>query len=117
MNTNSLPRVSRSNDPESSKLAEDEINRTGARERQLDWTYSVVEENPGLTCRELAAVIGGLDKYKVAYYQQKLHRRLSDLRALGRIIGEEQRICRVSNRRAIIWTISGLQQPLFGEDK
>ena len=86
--------ASRITDPETSHLAEDEINRTGTRAEQQRQTLAALREHPDTTSAELAA-LADLDRYMVA-------RRLPELAPVYAQRGEK-RTCRKSHRPAITW--------------
>jgi len=92
-----FPPASRKTDPATSALAEDEITSSGARARQVDRVYRLVQQNDGYTSAELA-VMGGVDRHMVA-------RRLPDLQHKGLVKKGGQRQCEIRNRQAVTWWI------------
>jgi hypothetical protein len=89
------PPASRRTDPISSKEAETEINRSGARETQQREILQTVIDSPGRTSLELAQ-ISRFDRYQIA-------RRLADLHRKGLVRQGEIRACDVGNRNAVTW--------------
>ncbi len=86
--------VSRSTDPESSHLAEDEINSTSLRSYQQRQVLDAVRRKPGATARELAEQFG-LDRYVVS-------RRLPELEP-AYIQRGNLRGCMVGGRLSMTW--------------
>lgn len=87
--------ASRKTDPETSFLAEDEINRTGKRQRQQKEVRDAVTLNPGRTSAELAQCCV-LDRWQIA-------RRLPEVEVAGRVRRGGSRRCRVTGRKSITW--------------
>lgn len=92
-----FPPVSRTHDIESSKSAEQEINRSGVRLTQQVILFDLVKSNPGLTSREMTMHCD-LDRYQIA-------RRLSDLENGGAVEKGPIRYCRLGNRPAATWRL------------
>ena len=87
--------AARATDPESSHLAAEEITASGKRQEQIGLAITAVRDHPGNTSMELSELTG-LDRYMLA-------RRLPDAETAGAIRRGEQRVCQVSNRRALTW--------------
>ena len=87
--------IARRTDPESSHLAAEHVTRSGARAHQQAQAVAAVRAYPGCTSFELATRTD-LDRYMLA-------RRLPDAETAGAIRRGEQRVCQVSNRRALTW--------------
>jgi len=86
-------------DPAPSHEAAEAISASGARGRQAGRVLALVEAWPGSTAGELARIANDdppLDRVQVA-------RRLSDLKAAGRVRIGEARPCDVAGRRASTW--------------
>jgi len=98
----SIVPTSRVNDPISSHLAEEEINRSGVRENQQEIVYKIVKRFPGLTSRELTQACD-LDRYQIA-------RRLADLENSGHVIKGPIRACGLGKRKAVTWFPRGPAQ-------
>jgi predicted HTH transcriptional regulator len=92
-----FPPASRRNDPVSSRLAENEINRTGSRASQQKIIYDAVLNHPGSTSRELTQFCD-LDRYQIA-------RRLADLESGGQVRKGIIRNCLVGGRKSVTWCI------------
>jgi len=86
--------ASRSTDPKTSHLAEDEINTSGARATQQRQVLAYVQRWPGLTSRELAAK-ANTDRYILA-------RRLPELEPIHVRKGDARR-CGITQRQAVTW--------------
>ena len=78
-----LPPVSHSGDPGTSRRAEAKINKTGQRATHAAVILAAVRKNPGCTAPELM-VVTRLGEYQI-------RRRLSDLREIGRVNREHER--------------------------
>ena len=97
--------VSRNTNPLSSKLAEQEINRTGLRNRQQEVVFQAVRKFPKHTSKELCAITG-IDRYT-------LGRRLPEISMPVDSIYEEpwdvkrgpMRKCNIGNRLALTWEL------------
>lgn len=88
--------LSRKTDPESSRLAADEVAVSGAADNQREACLKVVLKKPGLTSAEIAKNLG-FDRHQAA-------RRLPELRdQVSLIINGEPRKCAVTNRKSITW--------------
>lgn len=86
-------RIARATDPETSRLAADEITRSGARDAQAAEVLRRLREHPGSTSMELAGL--GLDRYAIA-------RRLPELERLGLVRRGDARTCQ-TGRLALTW--------------
>lgn len=87
--------VSRTNDPETSKAAEDLINRSGLRRGQQTRVARALFENPGQTSAEYGAIIG-TDRFMPA-------RRLPELAAAKLARRGKPRKCRETGNPCTIW--------------
>ena len=87
--------ASRRTDPQTSFLAEKELNDTGSRSLQARQVLEVLMRNEGRTSRELAW-IGEMDRYLVA-------RRLPDLEKVGLARKGPARRCDQSGRKSVTW--------------
>lgn len=100
-------------DPESSKLAAEEIIDSGGHAAQKQFVLSVLSTHDGATSRELAqyaATIVGRDVNALVHI---IGRRLPDLEKDKRVRRGAQRMCAVGKRRALTWWI----RSDFGEGK
>ena len=88
--------ASKTNDPESSYQAEDDMNKSGKRRAQQKETYRAVKKYPNLTSAELSFMTG-LDRAMLA-------RRLPEL--TPHIIKGESRICDVNDSLAVTWCVA-----------
>lgn len=86
--------ASRRTDPETSALAEEEINATGSRKGQQKHVLFLVSQHPGHTAKELE-LYSLLDRYQI-------QRRLSELADL-KIRRGSKRTCQVTGRKAVTW--------------
>lgn len=100
-------RRARKSDPESSKIAADEIGETA--ESQCARILAEVVKHPGCTTQELAAISG--------WSVHTLGRRLPELRTKGRVFNPwfgagidamQLRRCAIRNRLALCWCPSVL---------
>lgn len=103
--------ASRRTDPASSHLAEQEINKSGARQRQCDIVLWCVLRRNGATAKELAREaarrgIKDVDSYAFS-------RRLPDLEKKGLVQRGVLRECLVGGRRSVTWwpTDKGVSLP------
>jgi hypothetical protein len=87
--------ASRRDDPETSKLAEKQINRSGVRGRQQVLAMNAVHAHPGLTSRELALAA------RIEY--DALHKRLPECEKAGVIRRGHAHACSVSGKLAVTW--------------
>lgn len=87
--------ASRSGDPVSSKLAEQEINASGMRMNQQEEATLIVCMHPGATTAEMA-LLSGMPRYMLC-------RRLPECVTAGAIRKGAIRKCTVSNRRTLTW--------------
>ena len=87
----------RTDDPHTSHLAADEVERTGRAEIQKSKIYeSLRRHKKPITSMELACYTFPLNRYQVA-------RRLPELEEDGLVIRCEARKCTCSKRQAITW--------------
>lgn len=89
--------ASRTTDPLSSHLAEQEVTESGARAIQCRKVYSALRRAPGSTSAELAKAFD-IDRHCVA-------RRLPDLADSGYITRSDQRKCMVTGRLSLTWEL------------
>jgi len=94
--------AARRTDPESSHLAADHITKTNARSDRHHAILRAVQENPGLTSRELAKLSGG-DRHEFA-------KRLPELRTAGAVLNPKDENgkrkltkCSVGGMLAMTW--------------
>jgi len=81
----SFPPATHRNDPETSRDAERAHTESGAREIHMNIVHGIVRTRPGLTAREL-------EKF-APFDLQEVRRRLTDLKAIGKVrMGEARRI-------------------------
>jgi hypothetical protein len=91
--------ISRANDPLTSVEAEDYINASGSRQRQIEIAAELVKQYPGSTCRELAEK--GMDN-------ERLHKRIPDAVVAGLVTRGAWRQCFVTGRKAMtFWPARG----------
>lgn len=90
-------------DPLSSRIAADDVEKSGKRREQIEQTVSAVSRYPGLTSMELSHATG-IDRYVLA-------RRLPEAETLGLVTrnltdGGTPRLrhCKVTGRLAMTWT-------------
>ena len=103
---NEYPPASHSTDPETSRLAEAEVTNNGKRGAQCEKVRELVEQYPGHTSLELAAVQNHLDRYQIS-------RRLSDLEDADVVRKGLARACRVGRRQMVTWWLEVGQGELF----
>ena len=96
---NQLDMFSRTTDPETSKLAAQQMINSGAMDTQRAMVYDILVGNQGLTSRELAALSNG-DKHQ---QRQVFSRRLPDLKNLGLVKQGLARLCSECNRKCVTW--------------
>lgn len=93
--------VSRAGDPDTSALAEAEINTSGSRAAQQHEVLRWLLKYQNCTARELAEMAGGgFTRYEMA------HKRLSELEPIY-AQRREKRKCTVSGRMAYVWQATG----------
>lgn len=92
----SLYAMARTNDPETSKLAAQKMNDTGATESHAYVVRLELAQNPNSTYRELARVI---DKYEPSEVMKRLH----DLNKRGDVFKSGKRVCRVKGNPSATW--------------
>jgi hypothetical protein len=88
----------RRSDPPTSRLAAEEITRSGTRAIQRQAVLELVRAHPRSTSLELARH-SRLDRFSIA-------RRLPELEAMGMVRKCGQRECSVGHRQAVTWVIS-----------
>jgi len=88
--------ASRSDDPSTSKDAEQRVTRSGARATQAEQVLALVKRYPGRTSAELAAFSGTLDRWQVA-------RRLPDLERNQLAHRGEPKRCQVTKTGGVTW--------------
>ena len=93
--------ASRSSDPETSHLAEQEINPTGKRAKQQETVLNFVTILPGRTAREYAWEHDALELPED--YREVFHRRLPELEKAGKIKKGQARTCSIGKRKAVTW--------------
>jgi hypothetical protein len=86
-------------DPETSKQAAEMFSRTGKRKKHSLIVLDAIQKEQWRTGPELMAPTG-LDEYAV-------RRRLSDLKAQGRIIQGSVRACSVKGTKMVTWGLPG----------
>lgn len=86
--------ASRRTDPETSALAEEEINASGSRKSQQELVFRLVDQRPGHTAQELAQHTH-LDRYQI-------QKRLSEMTGLKIRRGDAKK-CSVTDRKASTW--------------
>ncbi|SBS29043.1 hypothetical protein MSP8886_01414 [Marinomonas spartinae] len=91
--------AARSRDPETSHLAADAINKSGARQKQIERVVAMIQETNGLTSRELASKHGE-DRYMVA-------RRMSEAETAQEVEKGPIRICSIGKCKAVTWWVKG----------
>lgn len=97
--------LARGSDPESSKLAAEEIVASGTHAVQKQFVLSVLSTHDGATSRELAryaATVVGQDINALVHI---IGRRLPDLEKDKRVRRGPQRTCTVGQRQALTWWI------------
>ena len=97
--------LARASDPETSRLAADELTRSGARSSQKGKVLWCLSHMHGPRTSAEVALIWLLDRYMVA-------RRLPDLERDGLVVKHDARECAVSGRQAVTW---GLPRPEQGQ--
>ena len=85
----------RASDPDTSHLAADAVEASGAAKKQRATCLDVVRLVPGLTAAEIALRCG-LERHVPS-------RRLPELRAAGRVKNGIERTCRVTGTRCLTW--------------
>jgi hypothetical protein len=88
----------RHSDPPTSRLAAEEITRSGRRAIQRQAVLALVQKYPGCTSLELARH-SGMDRYTLA-------RRLPELEHEGAVKKCGQKVCSVGQRPAVTWVIA-----------
>ena len=87
----------KSNDPITSYLAAEHVEKSGMARRQQDAVLIAVRSRPGATSQELATELGQvLDRYVFA-------RRLPELERRGLVMHGEKRRCTISGMKAMTW--------------
>jgi hypothetical protein len=88
----------RRSDPPTSRLAAQEVTRTGRRAIQRQAVLELVQKYSGCTSLELARH-SGMDRYTLA-------RRLPELESDGAVRKSGQKVCSVGQRPAVTWVIA-----------
>ncbi len=91
----------RPTDPETSKLAAQQMFSSGAMDTQRAMVYEILAENQGLTSRELADLSEG-DMHQ---QRQIFSRRLPDLKNLELAEQGPARLCSSCNRKCVTWSL------------
>jgi predicted ArsR family transcriptional regulator len=91
--------TSRSNDPLSSALAADAIERSGVAAAHRRLCLAQVQAHPGQTAAEIARAVG-LERHAPS-------RRLPELRAAGLVVNGPTRTCAVKGRCSLTWYPAG----------
>lgn len=86
---------SRLTDPDTSREAAARIERSGVASDQRAQCLAQIERVPGMTAAEVAVALR-MERHAPS-------RRLPELRAAGRVINGEPRICTVQNARSLTW--------------
>jgi hypothetical protein len=96
------PPATHSHDPETSRLALDAHESTGARGRNQRIVLDMVKRWPGYTACELwmTATPDEIQKLKEL---QEIRRRCCDLESKGLVVKGPARLCRVKNTRQTTW--------------
>jgi hypothetical protein len=92
----------RPTDPETSKLAAQQMFSSGAMDTQRAMVYDILVDNQGLTSRELADLSEG-DMHQ---QRQIFSRRLPDLKNLGLAKQGLARVCSSCNRKCVTWYLA-----------
>ena len=87
--------ATRKTDPQSSRTAENNMNKSGARENQQNMVKHMVEKFPGRTSAELAK-LSGKDRSMIA-------RRLPELDGIHIKRGETLEKCKVTGINCVTW--------------
>ena len=87
--------ASKTKDPITSYMAEEDVTLSGARDRQIDLVLSCVRRSAGKTSKELALIFS-LDRHMVA-------RRLADLKHKDKAFQGHIRECGVSGIKSVTW--------------
>lgn len=99
--------AARSNDPESSHAAADEVTKSGVRHCQMALVVDLVHKTNGKTSRELASV-HNQDRHMVA-------RRLSEAETAGEVIKGNSRVCMIGHRKAVTWWVKSREHVFVSE--
>lgn len=99
--------LSRSEDPDTSKQAAEEIVLDGTQARMMVLALDTLRANPRLTSKELEAKAGGSDG--------SIRKRLNDLRKMGYATNGPERVCTISGRMAQTWLPVGSTVITAGE--
>ncbi len=86
----------RNSDPNTSRLAAEEITRSGGADLLREAVLAAVKENPGCTSREF-----GVSSEEVSH--DNFHKRLPELEKAGEVHRGDARKCRITNRQATTW--------------
>jgi len=97
--TNIQTQAARSTDPETSHMAAEEVTKSGKRETHIKILTDVVNDNPGMTSKEIAFMLQDkypeLDRHEVA-------RRLADAKGCSLQQGTVRK-CRLAKRMCVTW--------------
>lgn len=85
----------RSTDPDTSRLADEEIEKSGRAGCQRDLCLAEVRRQPGQTSAEIAQSLG-LERHVPA-------RRLPELRFMGLVRNQSIRKCNVTGKKCVTW--------------
>lgn len=87
--------VTRTSDPETSRLAEEQITKDGSRARACAEALALVQAQPGWTANEYEAFIGVSDG--------RIRKRLTDLEKLGLVRRGEARTSAITRKLNQTW--------------
>jgi hypothetical protein len=104
-------RLARGSDPESSKLAAEEIIDSGGHTAQKQFVLRALSMHDGATARELAKYMATLVERDINALVHVIGRRLPDLEKDRRVRRGPQRTCVVGKRQALTWWITKEQEP------
>ena len=86
---------SRTTDPQTSRLAAEEVEASGGAQAQRDLCLAEVKKQPGRTAAEIG-VATGLERHAPS-------RRLPELREANLVANGRPRICEVTRRLSMTW--------------
>ena len=85
-------------DPMSSKIAADQVEKSGLRRHQIEKVVNALRLYPDTTTMELSRA-SGLDRYMIG-------RRMSEAETLGLVVRcEKMKVCRISKKLAQTWRV------------
>ena len=90
------PEMYRNTDPKESRMAAEEITKSGGADLLREAVLSAVKRNPGCTSREFGASSEEVN-------HDNFHKRLPELERAGKVHRGEGRRCRITNRQATTW--------------